>query len=155
VSPLVLAEYPVIRSLQTRWSDNDSNGHLNNAVYYELFDTLINDWVAEQPPPGGTAAGRGPEPVPVVAESHCRFRAELSYPGAVTGALRVGRLGRTSIAYELALFRPGPDGAAERATLAATCDWVHVYIDRATRRPVPLPPRVRDAARALTSRAGG
>jgi acyl-CoA thioester hydrolase len=118
----------------TRWSDNDMYGHLNNAVYYELFDSVINEWLIT----GDVAdAIDGPE-LGVVAESGCRFFAELAYPGGVDVGVRVERLGRSSITYALGLF------AADRDEIAALGHWVHVYIDRASRRTVPIPDGVRE-----------
>ncbi len=117
----------------TRWSDNDMYGHLNNAVYYELFDTAINGWLI------GTADVDvlGQPVLGVVAESGCRFLRELEFPHPVDVAVRVERLGRSSITYRLGLFVRGDD------RIAAVGHWVHVYIDRETRRPVPLPDPVR------------
>jgi acyl-CoA thioester hydrolase len=128
----------------TRWSDNDMYGHLNNAVYYELFDSAINGWLIA----GDVAdAMEGPE-LGVVAESGCRFFAELAYPGRLDVGVRVERLGRSSITYALGLF------AAERAEIAALGHWVHVYIDRASRTAVPIPDRVREfLAAAQAARA--
>ena len=131
---LTLADFPVHRPVTTRWSDNDMYGHLNNAVYYELYDSAINGWliaavgpdVLEQPEIG------------VVAESGCRFFRELEYPRPLDVGVRVERLGRTSITYALGLFD------AERADLAALGHWVHVYIDRTSRTPVPIPEVVRE-----------
>lgn len=122
-----------VTRVTTRWSDNDMYGHLNNAVYYELFDTAINGWLI-------TGSGVDTMALPelgVVAESGCRFFRELEYPRPLDVAVRVERLGRTSITYTLGLFDAG---AAEVAALG---HWVHVYIDRETRSPVPIPPVVR------------
>ncbi len=109
-------------------------GHLNNAVYYELFDSAINGWLI-------TAVGpdvlERPE-IGVVAESGCRFFRELEYPRPLDVGVRVERLGRTSITYALGLFD------AERADLAALGHWVHVYIDRTSRSPAPIPAAVRE-----------
>lgn len=127
-------DYPVRRLLQTRWNDNDSNGHLNNAVYIELFDTLVNTWLAEH--------GTDVRHIPVVAETHCRYLRELAFPAPVTGLLSIARLGRTSITYDLALVD-------HEEQVAAECRWVHVYIDRENRRPVPLPSHVQVGASTL------
>ena len=118
----------------TRWSDNDMYGHLNNAVYYELFDSAINGWLI-------TGAGADVLALPelgVVAESGCRFFRELEYPRRLDVGVRVERLGRSSITYALGLF----DG--EQEDLAALGHWVHVYIDRTSRTPVPIPEAVRE-----------
>jgi acyl-CoA thioester hydrolase len=128
----------------TRWTDNDMFGHLNNAVYYELFDTAINAWL-------GTTAGVDPVTAPwlgVVAESGCRYFAELQFPDPLVVGLAVTRLGTSSVTYQLAVFKPVDD-----EPVAAVGHWVHVYIDRTTRRPVPIPDAIRSLLEtAVTSR---
>lgn len=122
----------------TRWSDNDMLGHLNNAVYLELFDTAINAWmVHETGIDERTAPAQG-----VVAQSTVRYLAEVSFPGDVELGVRVARVGRTSVVLEAALFLPDVDAPATH------CEWVQVYIDRATRRPTPVP----EDARAVFER---
>ena len=131
---LTRAHFDHVTSVTTRWSDNDMYGHLNNAVYYELFDSAINAWLIT----GGVAdTMEGPE-LGVVAESGCRFFAELAYPEDVDVGIRVERLGRRSITYALGLF------GAEQDDPAAVGHWVHVYIDRTSRSPVPIPAAVRE-----------
>jgi acyl-CoA thioester hydrolase len=122
-----------VQRVTTRWSDNDMYGHLNNAVYYELFDSAINGWLIT-----GTEADVMALPeLGVVAESGCRFFRELEYPCPLDVAVRVERLGRSSITYALGLFD------AESDELAALGHWVHVYIDRGSRASVPIPSPVR------------
>jgi acyl-CoA thioester hydrolase len=131
---LTRAHFDHVVSATTRWSDNDMYGHLNNAVYYELFDSAINGWLI-------TGAGADVLSLPelgVVAESGCRFFHELEYPRRLEVGVRVERLGRSSITYGLGLFD------AERDDLAALGHWVHVYIDRMSRSPVPIPAAVRE-----------
>jgi acyl-CoA thioester hydrolase len=117
----------------TRWSDNDMYGHLNNAVYYELFDSALNSWLIAE---AGVEVLTLPQ-VGVVAESGCRFLRELAYPQPLEVAVRVERLGRTSITYTLGLFE------RDHAEPAAVGHWVHVYIDRQSRTPVQMPEQVR------------
>ena len=115
-------------------------GHLNNAVYYELFDTAINAWI-------NTSTDVDPVTAPwlgVVAESGCRYFAELAFPDPLVVGLAVTRLGTSSVTYRLAVFAPG-----EPTPVAAVGHWVHVYVDRATRRPTPIP----DAIRTLLTTA--
>lgn len=134
-------DFPVHWPVSTRWADNDMFGHLNNAVYYQLFDTAINGWI-------NTGAGVDPLAIPelgVVAESGCRYLAELAFPDPLVVGLAVTRLGRSSVTYRLGVFRNG--GQAE--PVAAVGHWVHVYVDRESRRPVPIP----DAIRALLGTA--
>jgi acyl-CoA thioester hydrolase len=131
---LTLADFPVHRPVTTRWSDNDMYGHLNNAVYYELFDSAINGWLI-------TGAGVDVMALPelgVVAESGCRYFRELEYPRPLDVGVRVERLGRSSITYSLGLFD------AEADEPAALGHWVHVYIDRTSRSTVPIPLSVRE-----------
>ena len=133
------ADFPVLRGLPTRWSDDDVYGHVNNVVHYLMFDTAVNGWLIEA---SGTDIRRLPA-IGVVAETQCRYLAELRFPETVTCGLALGRLGRTSVAYRLALF------GEHRAEPAAVGRFVHVYVDPATRRPVPVPDEIRDALRQL------
>lgn len=123
-----------VTRVTTRWSDNDMYGHLNNAVYYELFDSAINAWLIT----AGEADAMASSQIGVVAESGCRFFRELEYPRPLDVGVRVERLGRSSITYALGLFDAG---ATE---IAALGHWVHVYIDRDSRATVPMPAVVRD-----------
>ncbi|OBI88333.1 acyl-CoA thioesterase [Mycobacterium asiaticum] len=135
---LTSADFPVHWPVLTRWADNDMFGHLNNAVYYQLFDTAINGWIA-----GG--AGVDPLTIPelgIVAESGCRYFAELAFPERLSVGLAVTRLGRSSVTYRLGLWKE--QAATEDARpLAALGHWVHVYVDRVGRRPVPIPEAIR------------
>jgi acyl-CoA thioester hydrolase len=127
-------DFPVHWPVLTRWTDNDMFGHLNNAVYYELFDTAINAWI-------NTSLDVDPLTAPwlgVVAESGCRYFAELKFPDPLVVGLAVTRLGSSSVTYRLALFDQAP-----QAPVAAVGHWVHVYVDRASRRPVPMPEAIR------------
>lgn len=125
-------DYVAFESLTTRWADNDVFGHLNNAVYLELFDTALNNWFVRETGVDETTA----PVIGVVVESTCRFHREVSYPGSVDVGIRVGRVGRSSIVIELGLFRAGAD------ELAAACRWVQVYIDVATRKSAAIPDAV-------------
>jgi acyl-CoA thioester hydrolase len=134
---LTSRDFPVHWPVHTRWTDNDMFGHLNNAVYYELFDTAINGWI-------NTSTGVDPVTAPwlgVVAESGCRYFAELAFPDPLVVGLAVTRLGSTSVTYRLAVF--GPAESEVPAPVAAVGHWVHVYIDRSTRRPVAVPAAIR------------
>ena len=136
---LTLDDFPVHRPVTTRWSDNDMYGHLNNAVYYELFDSAINGWQAEHVTIDPmTDATQG-----VVAESGCVFFAEVGFPTTLVVGLRVTRLGRSSVTYELGLFVDPAEAASEDAGIKAVGHWVHVEIDAATRRPTPIPDHLR------------
>lgn len=144
---LTSSDFPVHWPVLTRWTDNDMFGHLNNAVYYELFDTAINGWL-------GAGAGIDPLTAPwlgVVAESGCRFFSELKFPDPLVVGLGVTRLGSSSVTYRVGVFAP-PEAADTAKTVAAVGHWVHVYVDRITRRPVPIPDDLRAVlATALVS----
>jgi acyl-CoA thioester hydrolase len=129
---LTSGDFPVQWPVTTRWTDNDMFGHLNNAVYYEMFDTAINGWI-------NTNCEIDPLTVPwlgVVAESGCKYFAELRFPAPLFVGLGVTRLGNSSVTYRLGVWQ---DGGA----VAAVGHWVHVYVDRAARRPVPIPEVIR------------
>ena len=132
------AAFPVLHPVTTRWHDNDVYGHMNNVVYYGLFDTAVNRWLVET---AGLAVPGGPV-IGLVAETGCRYFASVGFPEALEVGLAAERVGRTSITYRLAVF-----GAEAHA--AALCRYVHVYVDATTRRPVPLPERLRAAADAI------
>ena len=143
---LTSRDFPVPWPVLTRWADNDMFGHLNNAVYYQLFDTAINGWIQ---------AGVTLDPVTtsaqgIVAESGCRYFSELHFPQRLVVGLAVTRLGNSSVTYRLGVFRGDDESAADGPqVLAAVGHWVHVYIDKVTRRPTPIP----DDIRALLSTA--
>src|SRR3954464_10105784 len=119
-------DFPVLRPVPLRWNDDDAYGHVNNAVHYLLFDTAVNGWLIEAT---GTDVPRLPA-IGIVAETGCRYLAELRFPEPVTAGIALDRLGRSSVAYRLALF-----GTAESP--AAVGRFVHVYVDGGSRRPVP------------------
>ena len=116
-------------SISTRWMDNDAYGHINNVVYYSYFDTVVNRYLIDA---GVLDVERSPV-IGLVVETHCNYFASLAFPQTVEAGLRVAHLGSSSVRYEIGLF-----GAGE--PLAAACGhFVHVYVDRETRRPAKLP----------------
>jgi acyl-CoA thioesterase FadM len=140
------ADYAVWRQVTTRWADDDVYGHLNNATYYELFDTAVNAYLIE-------ATGTDIRSLPVigvVAETSCRYFREIGFPQPVDTGLAVERIGRSSVVYRIGLFQ----GESEEA--AAEGRFVHVYVEAAGgpgRRPVrPLPPEIRSAVEPLARR---
>jgi acyl-CoA thioester hydrolase len=131
-------DFPVLRPVPLRWNDDDAYGHVNNAVHYLLFDTAVNGWLTEV-----VGDVRALPALGIVAETACRYLAELRFPDAVAAGLAVGRLGGSSVTYRLALFGEASDGPA------AVGRFVHVYVDPASRRPVPVPDPVRAALARL------
>ena len=130
---LTRADFDALRPVPTRWSDNDMFGHLNNAVYLELFDSVLNAWMqAETGIDENVAPALG-----VVAETSCRYYREVSFPVTVDVGVRANRLGRTSVLFEFGVFLPDDE------RIAAHGLWAQVYVDRETRRPVPMPDAVR------------
>jgi acyl-CoA thioester hydrolase len=126
-------------AIPTRWMDNDIYGHINNVVYYSYFDTVVNEHLVRE---GGLDIREGPV-IGVVVETCCRFHRPLSFPGVVDAGLRVVSLGNSSVKYEIGLFAAG-----EREP-AATGHFVHVWVDRATNRPTPVPAAIRAALNPL------
>jgi acyl-CoA thioester hydrolase len=125
-TPHSRAEYKHSREVTTRWMDNDAYGHVNNAVYYAFFDTVVNAWLIEH----GALDVENGEVIGLVVETGCHYFASLSYPETVTAAIRVAHIGKSSVRYEVALF------SARSQAAAAQGHFIHVYVDRATRRPV-------------------
>jgi len=137
--PTRRGEFRVLRAITTRWMDNDQYGHVNNVVYYSFFDTAVNGYLIE-------ASGCDVRQLPaigIVAETSCRFVSELSFPDMVYAGLALEKLGNSSVVYRIGLFRN------QEPEAAAIGRFVHVYVDNATRRPVPIPPQVRAALQAL------
>ncbi len=128
------ADYRHLLEIPTRWMDNDVFGHVNNATYYSFFDTAVNRVLVER---GVLDIERSAE-FGVVVETLCRFHRSLAVPDVVEAGLRIARFGRTSVRWEIGLFRRG------EGPVAASGHFVHVYVDRARRRPVPVPAYVRE-----------
>ena len=137
------ASYRSFLAIPTRWMDNDTYGHVNNVTYYSYFDTAVNEHLIR----AGGLEIRGAPAIGVVVETSCRFYKSLSFPDVVDAGLRVTKLGNSSVSYEIGLFRQGDDEPA------ASGHFVHVWVDRATWRPTPVPPAVRNALQALLVRS--
>jgi acyl-CoA thioester hydrolase len=131
--------YPRVRAIPTRWADNDIYGHVNNAAYYGFFDTAVNGFLIEE---AGLDIHDG-DVIGLVVETGCNYFAALAYPETVEAAVRVARIGNSSVTYEIGLFREG------ESEPAAQGHFVHVYVDRETRRPVGLPAPMRAALEAI------
>jgi len=133
--------YRHFTSLTTRWMDNDAYGHLNNVVYYSLFDTAVNRYLIEA---GALDIQRSPV-IGLVVETHCNYFSSIEFPQSVDAGLRVAHRGSSSVRYEIGLF------AAGQPLTAARGHFIHVYVDRESRRPAPLPPELVRALDALVT----
>ena len=134
-----LADYPHVLDIPTRWKDNDVYGHVNNVEYYSYFDTVINEYLIRA---GGLDIHAG-DVIGLCAESHCTYQAAIAFPDLVHAGLRVDKLGRSSVRYEIGLFAGDGDGPV------ATGWFVHVFVDRDQRRPVEIPAAIRAALERL------
>ena len=141
-SPHPRTAYPYLRAIPTRWMDNDVYGHVNNVTYYSYFDTVVNGYLIEQ---GALDIARS-DTIGLVVETQCQYFAPLAFPDLVTAGLRVAHLGRTSVRYEIGIFRN------DDALAAAQGHFVHVYVGRASGRPVPLPEPLQRALKGLVVR---
>jgi acyl-CoA thioester hydrolase len=124
------SDYRVFRVIGTRWMDNDVYGHVNNVVYYSWFDTAVNAYLIEQ----GVLDIHHGSTIGLVVETACNYFAGLVFPQSVEAGIRVAYVGSSSVRYEVGLFAQGADVTAARG------HFVHVYVDRLSRRPVPLSP---------------
>lgn len=141
--PQPRADFPVFRRITTRWMDNDLYGHVNNVVYYSFFDTAVNAHLID----AGALDIHAGAVIGLVVETYCNYFAPLAFPGDVDAGLRVAQVGRSSVRYEVGLF------AADEPLGAAAGHFVHVYVDRESRRPVAaLPDALHAALRALHDR---
>ena len=133
--------YKYFHPIQTRWNDNDIYGHVNNVVYYAYFDTAVNMFMVDN-------AGFDPHHATIVGicpETHCNYHKPVAYPDRLEAGLRIGLLGNSSVRYEIAIFIAGDEEAA------ATGHFVHVFVDRATRKPLSIPATMRTAMVAILS----
>jgi acyl-CoA thioester hydrolase len=131
--------FPVFRPIATRWMDNDVYGHVNNVHYLSYFDTAVNGWLIERGLLDIQASGI----VGLVVETGCTYFASVAFPDALEAGIRVTKLGRSSVRYEIGIFRIGED------EVSAQGHFVHVYVERATQRPVEIPAPVRAALSGL------
>lgn len=139
--PCRRSDYAHFERLGTRWHDNDIYGHMNNVVHYQLFDTAVNGHLVRR---GVLHLDGRTGGVFLVASSACDYFAELAFPDEIEAGLAVQRLGASSVTYRIGLFRAGS------AISAATGRFVHIHVDRATRRPAPIPSDLRAVLEALS-----
>ena len=138
--PATRAEFKVWREMTSRWADNDAYGHINNTVYYEWFDSAVNAWMVEQ----GMLDIENGDPIALVVETRCTYAAPLAFPEPVEIGLAVAELGRSSIRYRIGIF------AKKTGNAAAEGEFVHVVVDRLTRRPVEIPADWRQKLEAIS-----
>lgn len=132
---MIRSSYRHFLPLQTRWADNDVYGHVNNVAYYGYFDTIVNEYLISS----GALDIHNGAVIGLVVETGCKYFSPLEFPQKLEGALRVAKIGNSSVRYEIAIFKAGEDKPA------AEGHFVHVYVDRATRKPVNLPAALRAA----------
>lgn len=137
-----LADYPYITSITTRWMDNDIYGHINNVAYYSFFDTAANRFLIER---GGLDIAAGTV-IGLVVESKCQYHAPLAYPQTLRAGVRVDKLGNRAVTYGIAIFSETDDAAAAHG------HFVHVFVERATRTPTPIPSPLRSALESIVAR---
>ncbi len=137
--PRPRSAYRAWRTIPTRWADNDAYGHVNNVVHYAWFDTAVNAWLIE----AGLLDIEQGDAIGLVVETRCAFFAALAFPQAVEVGIAIERLGTSSITYRLGIFAQGEDGAA------AEGEFTHVYVERTSRKPTPLPEEWRAKLEAL------
>jgi acyl-CoA thioester hydrolase len=138
-TPLKASAFAHFTDITTRWNDNDAYGHINNVVYYEYFDTAVNAYLIEH----GALDIAGGAVIGLMVETHCNYFRPIAYPDKIRAGLRVSRLGTSSVTYEIGIFRAGED------TASAQGHAVHVFVDRASNKPVPLPDVLKQALQKL------
>ena len=139
-SPAGRSEFKVWQSFRTRWADNDAYGHVNNTVFYQWFDSAVNAWLVAQ----GLLDIQAGDPIALVVETRCAYFSPLAFPEAVDVGLAVAQLGRSSVRYRIGVFTGGDDQAAAQG------EFVHVLVDRTSRRPIEMPQNWRRALKAIS-----
>jgi acyl-CoA thioester hydrolase len=134
-APGLIEDYPHVQSITTRWMDNDAYGHVNNVVYYSWFDSVVNAFLVR----AGVLDIEHGAVIGLVVETHCNYFRSVAFPEQIRAALRVAYLGRSSVRYEVGIFNYKDSSAC------AAGHFVHVYVDRASRRPSELPDKLRSA----------
>lgn len=134
------ADYRHFHRIATRWMDNDQYGHVNNVVYLSWFDTVVNEYLIRS----HALHPQHSDVIGFVVETHCRYLAPLTFPQAIDAGLRIGKLGTSSVRYEIAIFGEDDEMASAQG------HFVHVYVDRATRKPAALPVALRSALQGIT-----
>ena len=144
-APETRDRYRTFLTIPTRWMDNDVYGHVNNVVYYSYFDTVVNGYLISS----GALDIERSRVIGLVVETQCKFFRPLAFPDTVRAGLRVARLGNSSVRYEIGIFRNDEDAAVAQG------HFVHVYVDRETRRPAGLPVEMREALEKIRAQEPG
>ena len=139
-TPAARSEFKVWKAFTTRWADNDAYSHVNNTVFYQWFDSAVNAWLVEQ----GLLDIQNGDPIALVVETRCAYFAPLAFPQEVEVGLAVAQLGRSSVRYRIGVFAEGEPQAAAQG------EFVHVLVERASRRAVEFPPNWRQALEAIS-----
>ena len=134
------AAYRHFITISTRWADNDAYGHINNAIFYQWFDTAVNQWLIEE---GLLDLGAG-DPIGLVVETGSTYFSSLSYPGDVEVGIAIDQLGSSSVTYRIGVFGAGSNEPSAQG------HFTHVYVGRDSRRPSPLPNAWRSKLETLT-----
>ena len=137
------SDYKIFIPIQTRWMDNDVYGHVNNVTYYSYFDTAVNQYLIEQ----GVLDFNTGEIIGLVVETGCQYFSSIAFPDPLEAGIRVANVGRSSVRYEVGIFRKDANETS------AAGHFIHVYVDRHSRRPTPLPPAFLDALSPLDDTA--
>lgn len=137
--PINRSDYKQFSPIVTRWMDNDIYGHVNNVTYYSYFDSAVNRYLIDE---GGLDIHDAPT-VGFVVNSHCNYLAPIAYPDAIEVGLRVNKLGNSSVTYGVAIFKKGEE------TACAYGDFIHVFVERAANKSVPIPESIRNALEKL------
>lgn len=133
------SDFKVFSPITTRWMDNDVYGHVNNVTYYSYFDTAVNGYLLEQ----GVLDIHGGAVIGLVVETSCQYFSSIAFPDTIEAGFKVAKLGNSSVRYEIGIFKKGEPLSAAHGY------FVHVYVDKESRRPVPLPPALKNALGAL------
>jgi len=139
-TPAGRREFKAWRRFTTRWGDNDAYGHVNNTIFYQWFDSAVNGWLVEQ----GLLDIQAGDPIALVVETRCSYFAPIEFPDDVEVGLAVAELGRSSVRYRIGVFVDGSEAAAAQG------EFVHVLVDRSSRRPVDMPDNWRRALKSLS-----
>jgi len=139
-TPAGRREFKAWRRFTTRWGDNDAYGHVNNTIFYQWFDSAVNGWLVEQ----GLLDIQAGDPIALVVETRCSYFAPIEFPDDVEVGLAVAELGRSSVRYRIGVFVDGLEAAAAHG------EFVHVLVDRSSRRPVDMPDNWRRALKSLS-----